>query len=87
MKDLGALYYFLGDFGLPLSFHYVSAASGPLVDDPTSYSSLAGALHYLTFTRVDISYVVQHIYLFIHTPRAPLFSSLEVHHTISSWNA
>nr|GEU45352.1 hypothetical protein [Tanacetum cinerariifolium] len=32
---------------------------GDLVSDPTLYSSLAGSLQYLTFTRPDISYVVQ----------------------------
>ena len=37
----------------------LSAHSGPLVDDPTLYRSLAGALQYLTFTRPDISYAVQ----------------------------
>jgi len=34
----------------------VPADIGPPVSDPTHYKSLAGALHYLTFTRPDISY-------------------------------
>nr|GEY65819.1 ribonuclease H-like domain-containing protein [Tanacetum cinerariifolium] len=34
-------------------------SDGNPVSDPTLYHSLAGALHYLTFTRPDLSYVVQ----------------------------
>ncbi|KAK9061543.1 hypothetical protein SSX86_018725 [Deinandra increscens subsp. villosa] len=37
----------------------LSASDGDLLDDPTTYRSLAGALQYLTFTRPDISYAVQ----------------------------
>nr|GEW44875.1 ribonuclease H-like domain-containing protein [Tanacetum cinerariifolium] len=33
---------------------------GDHVSDPTLYRSLACSLQYLTFTRPDISYVVQH---------------------------
>lgn len=33
--------------------------TGPRVQDPTSYRSLAGALQYLTFTRLDLTYAVQ----------------------------
>ncbi|GJY22683.1 ribonuclease H-like domain-containing protein [Tanacetum coccineum] len=45
--------------------------------DPTLYRSLVGALQYLTFTRPDISYVVQHICLYMHDPRDPHFSALK----------
>ncbi|KAD6453356.1 hypothetical protein E3N88_08061 [Mikania micrantha] len=38
----------------------LSAIDGPLFHDPTLYRSLAGALQYLTFTRPDICYTVQH---------------------------
>lgn len=37
----------------------LSASSGSQYKDPKKYHSLAGALQYLTFTRPDISYVVQ----------------------------
>ncbi|XP_071695712.1 uncharacterized mitochondrial protein AtMg00810-like [Rutidosis leptorrhynchoides] len=51
-------------------------SSGPPVKDPTAYRSLAGALQYLTFTRLDISYAVQQICLFMHDPREPHLAAL-----------
>jgi hypothetical protein len=36
------------------------------VSDPTMYQSLVGALQYLTFTRPNISYIVQHVSLYMH---------------------
>ncbi|GJX08708.1 ribonuclease H-like domain-containing protein [Tanacetum coccineum] len=36
-----------------------------------------GALQYLTFTRPDISYVVQQICLYMHDPRDPHFTALK----------
>ncbi|XP_071718339.1 uncharacterized mitochondrial protein AtMg00810-like [Rutidosis leptorrhynchoides] len=51
--------------------------SGPAVPDPTLYRSLAGALQYLTFTRSDISYAVQHIFLFMHDPREQHMSAFK----------
>lgn len=47
----------------------VSASAGDPSEDPTHFRSPAGALQYLTFTRADISYVVQQIYLHMHAPR------------------
>ncbi|GJS33989.1 ribonuclease H-like domain-containing protein [Tanacetum coccineum] len=47
------------------------------VSDPTLYQSLAGSLQYLTFTRPDISYVVQQVCLYMHDPREPHFSALK----------
>jgi hypothetical protein len=43
----------------------------PSLSDPTAYHSLAGALQYLTFTKLDISYVVQQVCLHMHDPREP----------------
>ncbi|GJX61854.1 ribonuclease H-like domain-containing protein [Tanacetum coccineum] len=50
---------------------------GTQVVDPTLYQSLAGSLQYLTFTRPDITYVVQQVCLYIHDPREPHFSALK----------
>nr|GFA16337.1 ribonuclease H-like domain-containing protein [Tanacetum cinerariifolium] len=46
MTDLGSHNYFL---------------DGDHVSDPTLYRSLAGSLQYLTFTRSDLSYVIQQV--------------------------
>ncbi|GKF65739.1 ribonuclease H-like domain-containing protein, partial [Tanacetum coccineum] len=48
-----------------------------LVSDPTLYRSLAGSLQYLTFTRPDISYVVQQVCLHMHDPQEPHLSALK----------
>nr|GEV07621.1 ribonuclease H-like domain-containing protein [Tanacetum cinerariifolium] len=50
---------------------------GTSVVDPTLYRSLAGSLQYLTFTRPDITYVVQQVCLYMHDPREPHFSALK----------
>ncbi|KAI3691366.1 hypothetical protein L2E82_49714 [Cichorium intybus] len=55
----------------------LSADSGDLIDDPTSYRSLAGALQYLTFTRPDISYAVQQICMHMHAPRSDHLHALK----------
>ncbi|GKD30616.1 ribonuclease H-like domain-containing protein [Tanacetum coccineum] len=50
---------------------------GVSVQDPTMYRSLAGGLQYLTFTRPDLSYVVQQICLYMHDPREPHLAALK----------
>ncbi|GKB83198.1 ribonuclease H-like domain-containing protein [Tanacetum coccineum] len=52
-------------------------ANGVLVFDPTLYRSLTCALHYLTFTRPDMSYVMQYICLYMHDPREPHLATLK----------
>ncbi|GJY93630.1 ribonuclease H-like domain-containing protein [Tanacetum coccineum] len=51
--------------------------AGDLVSSPTLYRSLTGSLQYLTFTRLDISYTVQQVCLYMHDPREPHFSALK----------
>ncbi|GKB84888.1 ribonuclease H-like domain-containing protein [Tanacetum coccineum] len=63
MTDLGALNYFLG----------ISA-------DRTStglFLSQRKGLQYLTFTRLDFSYAVQQVCLYMHDPREPHFAALK----------
>jgi len=55
----------------------LSATAGGLVSDATHYRSLTGALQYLTFTRPDISYAVQQVYLHMHAPRDPHLSAVK----------
>nr|GEV54015.1 ribonuclease H-like domain-containing protein [Tanacetum cinerariifolium] len=51
-------------------------SDGDPVSNPTLYSSLAGTLQYLTFTRPDLSYVVQQVCLYMHDPRDLHFTAL-----------
>jgi hypothetical protein len=55
----------------------LSESEGNPVTDPTTYWSLTGALQYLTFTRPDITYVVQQICLHMHDPREPHLTALK----------
>ncbi|GJX41316.1 ribonuclease H-like domain-containing protein [Tanacetum coccineum] len=52
-------------------------SDGDPVSDPTLYRSLAGALQYLTFTRPDLSYAVQHVCLYMQDPRDSHFTALK----------
>nr|GEW47740.1 ribonuclease H-like domain-containing protein [Tanacetum cinerariifolium] len=51
--------------------------TGDVVFDLTLYRSLAGSLKYLTFTRMDISYVVHQVCLYKHDPREPRLYALK----------
>nr|XP_043638001.1 uncharacterized mitochondrial protein AtMg00810-like [Erigeron canadensis] len=55
----------------------LGAQAGVPFDDPTLYRSLAGALQYLTFTRPDISYVVQQVCMHMHAPYIDHFLALK----------
>jgi hypothetical protein len=55
----------------------LSGNEGPPVADPTHYRGLAGALQYITFTRPDISYVVQQVCLHMHDPREPHYTLIK----------
>jgi hypothetical protein len=48
----------------------LSISDGDLLDNPTLYRSLTGALQYLTLTRPDIAYAVHQACLFMHAPRS-----------------
>nr|GEW48365.1 cytokinin riboside 5'-monophosphate phosphoribohydrolase LOG5-like [Tanacetum cinerariifolium] len=50
---------------------------GILVQDPTLYHSLAGGLQYLSFARLDLSYAIQQICLYMHDPMEPHFVVLK----------
>ncbi|KAK4359715.1 hypothetical protein RND71_021944 [Anisodus tanguticus] len=54
-----------------------SVTAGAPYEDPTRYRSLAGALQYLTFTRPDITYVVQQVCLFMHDPRVEHMNAIK----------
>ncbi|KAG5057600.1 hypothetical protein JHK82_012582 [Glycine max] len=55
----------------------LSATGDAPFNDPTKYRSLAETLQYLTFTRPDISYAVQHICLHMHAPTNEHMSALK----------
>ncbi|GJZ82292.1 ribonuclease H-like domain-containing protein [Tanacetum coccineum] len=72
-----------GDFAMtnlgktPVDIESKFGANGDPVSDPMLYRSLASALQYLTFTRPDISYAVQHVFLYMHDPREPHLVALK----------
>lgn len=51
--------------------------SGPPIADPTLYRSLARGLQYLTFTRLDMSFAIHHIYLYMYNPHETHFQDLK----------
>lgn len=46
-----------------------NALNDPLIKEPDQFRSLVGCLIYLTITRSDICYVVQHLSQFMHAPK------------------
>ena len=49
----------------------LSLEKGEPIDDPESYRRLVGMLLYLSMTRPDISYGVQHLSQFVSAPKQP----------------
>ncbi|GKB38622.1 ribonuclease H-like domain-containing protein [Tanacetum coccineum] len=80
MTDLDPLHYF---FGISVShdakpdIESKLGVDSPLVFDLTLYQSIADALQYLSFTRPNLSYAVQQIFLFMHDPREPHQTTLK----------
>nr|GEY31532.1 ribonuclease H-like domain-containing protein [Tanacetum cinerariifolium] len=50
---------------------------GVPIQDPTLYHNLVGELQYLTFIRLDLSYAVQQVCLYMHDLREPHFAALK----------
>ncbi|GJU29832.1 ribonuclease H-like domain-containing protein [Tanacetum coccineum] len=79
MTDLGPVNYFLG-ISVTRTTSDTKKKLGPEgspATDPTLYCSLAGALQYLTFTRLDLSYAVQQLCLYMHDPREPHLNDMK----------
>jgi hypothetical protein len=55
----------------------VASADDAPVTDASDFRSLAGALQWLTFTRPDIAYAVQQVFLHMYSPREPHLASLK----------
>ncbi|GJS86815.1 ribonuclease H-like domain-containing protein [Tanacetum coccineum] len=52
-------------------------SDGDPISNPTLYRSLAGGFQYLTFTRPDIFYAVQQVFLHMHDPREPYLAAFK----------
>nr|GEZ83673.1 ribonuclease H-like domain-containing protein [Tanacetum cinerariifolium] len=61
----------------PIDTEKKLGSEGSSVTDPTLYRSLAGSLQYLTFTRLDLSYAVQQLCLYMHDPREPYLNAMK----------
>lgn len=60
----------------------LSELAGNPVADPHLHRSIVGALQYATITRPDISFVVNQVSLFMHSPREPHWIAVKqiLHH-------
>ncbi|KAM1276192.1 hypothetical protein ACFX2J_028490 [Malus domestica] len=51
--------------------------TGSLLDNPEEYRSIVGALQYLTWTRPDLSFSVNLVCQFMHSPQEPHFQAVK----------
>lgn len=51
-----------------ISGRRLSLTEGDMLPDPSQYRSIVGALQYLTITRPDISFAVNQVCQFLHSP-------------------
>ncbi|KAJ9558897.1 hypothetical protein OSB04_013511 [Centaurea solstitialis] len=61
----------------PLAPGHQFTSTGTPLSDVTLYRSLVGALQYLTITRPDLSYVVNQVSQFVHTPTVDHFQAVK----------
>jgi histone deacetylase 1/2 len=72
------------------SSEQLTSVDGTLLssEDATEYRSLVGGLQYLTITRPDISYAVNRVYQYLHSPRDAHMTAVKrilryIRHTVS----
>ncbi|GJX04059.1 retrovirus-related pol polyprotein from transposon TNT 1-94 [Tanacetum coccineum] len=70
LKDAGLTATKPTPFPLPQNMK-LSLDKGKLISNPESYRRLVGRLLYLSMTRPDISYAVQHLSQFVSSPKEP----------------
>ncbi|KAK9060122.1 hypothetical protein SSX86_020826 [Deinandra increscens subsp. villosa] len=61
----------------PMASHENLTSQGIVLEDPTEYRSLVGALQYLTITRPDISYSVNQVSQFLKAPTMENFQNVK----------
>ncbi|XP_019150324.1 PREDICTED: uncharacterized protein LOC109147141 [Ipomoea nil] len=62
----------------PASVTHVVSPSDELFDNPTQYRRIVGALQYLTITRPDLSYAVNRLCQFMHSPTTDQWAMVNV---------